>query len=222
MKLYSGPLSLFTAKVRVALAEKGLAYERIEVGWDLHNAYLPHHPDVARLNPKKEVPVLIDGDVVVYDSTLIFEYLEERHPEKPLLPKALPARTRARQLEAYGDELLFPDVWTLISEGLYGGIRGDGDGAALADARKALEDHYAFLDAALGEEDYLAGTFSTADIGVSIFVNAAAALGAPVDDRFTRLRGWIQRIGARASIQTDTNEMQTYLAGAMAEARSTG
>ena len=47
MKLYSGPLSLFTAKVRIALAEKGLAYERIEVDWKPRDRYLPHHPEVA-------------------------------------------------------------------------------------------------------------------------------------------------------------------------------
>ena len=46
MKLYSGPLSLFTAKVRIALAEKALDYERIEVGWSIADRYLPHHPDV--------------------------------------------------------------------------------------------------------------------------------------------------------------------------------
>ena len=44
MKLYSGPLSLFTAKVRIALAEKQLDYERIEVRYSFQNAYLPHHP----------------------------------------------------------------------------------------------------------------------------------------------------------------------------------
>jgi glutathione S-transferase len=67
MKLYSGPVSLFTAKVRVALAEKGLAYERVEVEWSLENRYLPHHPEVEALNPKGNVPVLVDGDLVVYD-----------------------------------------------------------------------------------------------------------------------------------------------------------
>ena len=59
MKLYSGPLSLFTAKVRIALAEKELDYERIEVGWSLADRYRPHHPDVVALNPKAEVPVLV-------------------------------------------------------------------------------------------------------------------------------------------------------------------
>ena len=84
MKLYSGPLSLFTAKIRIALDEKQLAYDRVEVGWSLASRYEPHHPDVVALNPNREVPVLVDGDVVVYDSTLIFEYLEDRHPNPPL------------------------------------------------------------------------------------------------------------------------------------------
>ena len=89
VKLYSGPLSLFTAKVRIALDEKGLDYERIEVGWSAENRYEPHHPDVVALNPKRQVPVLVDGEIVVYDSTLILEYLEERSPDPPLLPKDL-------------------------------------------------------------------------------------------------------------------------------------
>ena len=60
MQLYSGPLSLFTAKVRIALDEKDIDYERIEVGWSLASRYEPHHPEVARRNPKKQVPVLVD------------------------------------------------------------------------------------------------------------------------------------------------------------------
>jgi hypothetical protein len=44
MKLYSGPLSLFTAKVRIALDEKGIDAERVEVGWSLEDRYQPHHP----------------------------------------------------------------------------------------------------------------------------------------------------------------------------------
>ena len=52
MRLYCGPISLFSAKVRIALAEKALAYERIEVGYNMKDAYLPHHPDVEKLNLK--------------------------------------------------------------------------------------------------------------------------------------------------------------------------
>lgn len=59
MKLYSGPLSLFTAKVRIALDEKGLDYDRVEVGWSREDRYLPHHPDVVALNPGKQHPSLL-------------------------------------------------------------------------------------------------------------------------------------------------------------------
>ena len=55
MKLYSGPISLFTAKVRIALAEKGIPVERVEVGWTRERRYEPHHPDVVALNPKRQV-----------------------------------------------------------------------------------------------------------------------------------------------------------------------
>jgi len=54
VQLYSGSISLFTAKVRVALDEKQLAYERTEVGWSLEHRYEPHHPDVVRLNPQRK------------------------------------------------------------------------------------------------------------------------------------------------------------------------
>jgi glutathione S-transferase len=114
VKLYSGPLSLFTAKVRVALDEKKLDYQRIEVGWSLEHRYQPHHPEVVVLNPKRQVPVLVDGEVVVYDSTQIFEYLEERFPEPALYPKGIAERARCRRLEAAGDEIVFPHVWSLI------------------------------------------------------------------------------------------------------------
>ena len=101
MKLYSGPLSLFSIKARIALGEKGLDHELIQVGWSRTAAYEPHHRDVVALNPKRQVPILVDGDVVVCDSTLIFEYLEDRFPDPPLFPAG--AAKRARGLQAMID-----------------------------------------------------------------------------------------------------------------------
>lgn len=211
MKLYSGPLSLFTAKVRIALAEKQLDYERIEVDYSLQNAYLPHHPEVARLNPKGQVPVLIDDDLVVYDSTLILEYLEERHPEHPLLPAGREDRARCRQLEAYGDEILFPDLWSVIQEVLYNGINGTTDPKRLADARGNLAGHHVYFDRQLGSESYLVGDFSVADIGNFIFLNAAASLGAPFDPELSRLAGWFDRVRTRPTVRAETTAMQEFM-----------
>ena len=107
MILYSGPMSLFTGKVRIALDEKGLDYELVSVPFS-RAGYQPKHPKVLELNPKQQVPVLVDGEVAIYDSTIIFEYLEDRHPSPPLYPREPGQRARCRVLEAAADEILFP------------------------------------------------------------------------------------------------------------------
>lgn len=221
MRLYSGPVSLFTAKVRIALAEKGADYERVEVGWSLARRYEPHHPDVVALNPKGQVPVLVDGDVVVYDSTQIFEYLEERLPAPALYPRDLAGRARCRRLEAAADEQLFPAVWELIDAGLYAGANGGRDEARLARGRAALAEQHAVLDAELAGREWLCGDrFSVADIATMVFVSAGAALGGPPGAEHERLHGWLARASARPSVQADTQAMQGFLARALQPAAS--
>jgi glutathione S-transferase len=99
--------------------EKRIACDVVMVPFDTDDRYLPKHPDVARINPKGQVPVLIDtrdGEVVeLFDSTQIFEYLEDIQPEPRLWPEALAARARARQLELMCDEVLFAQVLKLFS-----------------------------------------------------------------------------------------------------------
>src|SRR5208282_4361955 len=99
MKLYSGPLSLFARKVEIALFEKALAFERVMVPFSQAEGYAPKHPAVLAVNPKGQVPVQIDGDLSLFDSTLIFEYLEDAYPT----PAALPGGSeRARALRHCG------------------------------------------------------------------------------------------------------------------------
>jgi glutathione S-transferase len=215
VKLYSGPLSLFTAKVRVALAEKNLAYERIEVGWSLAKRYEPHHPDVVALNPKKQVPVLVDGDVVVYDSTLILEYLEERFPEPPLYPREIALRARCRQLEAAADEIVFPAVWELIDGGFYPAAQGDTAAAERSQRAKArVASLCEGLDKELVGREYLCGRFSVADIGTFIMLSTAASLGAPPPASCSQLQGWLARMSARPAVRKELTEMAAHAAKA--------
>src|SRR5471030_380746 len=86
MKLYSGPASMFGAKAEIALHEKGIDFELVMVPFEMKTLYQPKHPEVARINPKRQVPVLVDGDLEIFDSTQIFEYLEAIKPTPPLLP----------------------------------------------------------------------------------------------------------------------------------------
>ena len=94
MKLYTAKLSPFAAKVRIALDEKGLSCE--EIALPAGRAGLAEKPaELLAINPRGEVPVLIDGDVRLYDSTVILEYLEDAYPEPALYPREPAERARA-------------------------------------------------------------------------------------------------------------------------------
>src|SRR5689334_25329316 len=86
LRLYSGPLSMFGAKAQIAALEKGLDFELVVVPFDFAALYTPKHPEVLRINPKKQVPVLVHGDLEIFDSTQIFEYLEDLQPAPALWP----------------------------------------------------------------------------------------------------------------------------------------
>lgn len=216
MKLYSGPLSLFTAKVRIVLAEKDLAHERVEVGWSLADRYEPHHPEVVARNPRRQVPVLVDGDLTVYDSTVVNEYLEERYPAPALLPADTALRARCRQLEASADEELFPFVWDLIEEVFYPAAAGERDGTRLAAARSGVADWCAAREKDLAGRPYLCGDYSLADIAAFVFLNAAATLGAPIPEALTELRAWSERMAARPAVATEVAGMQAFVAKVLA------
>ena len=105
MRLFSGPLSMFGAKAQIAALEKGLDFDLVMVPFDMKHLYEPKHPDVLRINPKRQVPVLIHGDLEIFDSTQIFEYFEHLQPSPALWPSQPTARARARLLEHKSDEV---------------------------------------------------------------------------------------------------------------------
>jgi glutathione S-transferase len=216
MKLYSGPLSLFTQKVRIALAEKQLAYERIEVGWSRTDRYLPHHPDVVALNPRRQVPVLVDGELSLYDSTLILEYLEDRYPERPLLPKDPVARARCRQQEAAADEIWFPNIWTLIEECFYPPPADGADASRAAQAVSELGALYAQLDGALEGRDWYGEAYGVADIGTFVMAQAATVLGAPPPAELPNVSAWMERVQARPPVAAEVETTTAFLARTLA------
>jgi RNA polymerase-associated protein len=104
VKLYDAPRCPYCARVRIALAEKQLDYETVEI--DLRN-----RPDwIYELNPKGKVPVLDDG-FVLPESAVVMEYLEERYREPSLLPATLTERAEARLRVFRFDDLLGDDYY---------------------------------------------------------------------------------------------------------------
>jgi glutathione S-transferase len=215
MKLYTGPISLFSAKVRIALEEKGLVPdEHVSVGWTFERRYQPHHPDVVRLNPRRQVPILIDGDAVIRDSTAICEYLDEVHPEPALLPRTPAARARCRTLEAFADEVFFPSLWDLIDGSFYpAGASGSRDTARVDAARTRIAALHAEIDGELAGREWLCGSaFSVADIANVVMISAAASMGAPPDPRHAHLTAWLARALARPAVARELAAMQAFVA----------
>lgn len=208
MKLYSGPLSMFGMKAAIACYEKGLDFEIEMVPFNADDRYLPKHPEVTRINPKGQVPVLIDDDVELFDSTQIFEYLEDAYPEPALWPRAVADRACARQLELLSDEVYFPQVVRLMY------VQGELDGEEAGDARSACAEFYAEMDAQLSGRDYLAGEYSYADIAFFMAALFGERMSAVLSDETPRLLAWRARMVQRNAVRQGVAPMVHHLENA--------
>ena len=206
MKIYSGPLSMFGAKVEIAAAEKGLAFELVMVPFDPERGYQPRHPEVLRINPKRQVPVLIDDGVELYDSTQIFEYLEHLRPSPALWPLQPAARARARQLEHAADEVYFPHVIQLMR------LEETPEDPGVQTARDAARQYYRDLERTLGDREFLAGDYSFADIAFYMAQLFGARKGAPMGEETPKLLAWRARMTARPAVAGVAGAMAAYLA----------
>lgn len=207
--LYSGPISMFARKAEIALGEKGLAFERIMVPFTQSAGYAPKHPNVLAANPKAQVPVLVDGDLTLFDSTLIFEYLEDAHPLPALWPKDPKERARARMLELFADDILLPAVRPIMHRSVP---------PTSAEARQkeeeagkrgelALLEHYQTVENRIGNADYLMGDFSYADIGMFMALIFSQRLKGPRFDAHPKLAAWYARVGARPAVNKVADDL---------------
>ncbi len=195
--LHEHPLSPYAQKVKIALAEKGVGFEsRIP---DLLGGNLG---EFGALNPRLEVPTLVDDGVVVFDSTVILEYLEDRWPTPPLLPAGAAERARVRMVEELCDTYYEAVNWAIFEIRLF--QRATGEFAERLEARAAEQRAgcNAYLDRALGSRPYFNGeAFGWGDLCVVPFVNAAAMTGAPPAPG-SALAAWLDRVVARPSVAT--------------------
>ncbi len=160
------------------------------------------------MNPKRQVPVLIDGDVEIYDSTQIFEYLEHAFPQPPLWPPTPAARARARQLELASDEVFFAPVIRLM------GMRANPDPVDRPEwiqARESIETWYAKMEILLGDREWLAGEYSYADIAFFMAQFFAARHTVPMTAGMPRLLAWRRRMASRGAVRPVIDAMAQYL-----------
>lgn len=199
MQLFSGPLSMFGAKAEIAAREKGLDFDLVMVPFEMKTLYEPKHPEVLRINPKRQVPVLVDGDLELFDSTQIFEYLETLKPDPALWPVDPKTRARARLLEHKSDEVYFPQVVRLMSDSKAPG------------AHDAAGRFYDEMERTLGDKPWLAGSYSYADIAFYMAQLFGERMGAPMSDAHPRLQAWRERMGERPAVRQVAGAMGRYL-----------
>jgi len=206
--LYSAPLSMFGAKTEIAAREKRLDLELVMVAYDSAAGYSPRHPEVVRINPKQQVPVLVHGELEIYDSTQIFEYLEDLIPAPALWPGGAQARARARRLEHESDEVYFPHVIRLMS------LQHDLAGEAAQREIAAATRYHGVQEARLSGQDWLAGTYSYADIAFYMAALFGERQGAPVTEATPGLVAWRDRMSARPAVRPVAGAMARWLAAA--------
>jgi glutathione S-transferase len=207
MTLYSGPLSMFGAKVQIAALEKGLDFDVVMVPYTSAQGYSPKHPEVLRVNPKGQVPVLTHGQVEIFDSTQIFEYLEDLRPHPALWPRDLNLRARARQLEQQSDEVYFPHIIRLMTKD-----RAN-DPAALSSSAAAAS-YYDEMEKQLKSGGWLASDYSYADIAFYMASLFGERHGIPITTATPHLFAWRERMTQRTPVRTVVAAMATWLKAA--------
>ena len=174
VRIIGSPLSPYVRKVLVSLHVKGLAWEIDPI--------VPFLGDdrFSRLSPLRRIPVLIDDQVTLSDSSVICQYLEDRHPHHPLFPKDVAQRARARWLEEFADTRMGDVfIWRLFNQvAIRPAVWGEPGDSELV--RRTLAEDVPqvldYLEAELPSAGFACGDFSIADIAVaSFFRNAAFA-----------------------------------------------
>ncbi|MDB5476818.1 MAG: Glutathione S-transferase [Phenylobacterium sp.] len=207
LTLYEHPLSPYAQKVKIALREKGLVFA----------ATLPQGMGAGgaagafvEANPRAEVPALVDGEVRVFDSTIILEYLEDAYPAEAMRPHAPEERARVRMLEEVMDTHFEAITWGLSELSWFKRAEGAQAEAIRAAAGRQLAGFYAWLERQLGHRTWFNGeAFGWGDLAVIPFVNGAVGQGhaLPAGSRFAE---WHARANARPSVAATVDDIRQW------------
>jgi glutathione S-transferase len=188
--LYDIPLSPYAQKVKLALLEKGVPFSAQVPSLDAASA------EFRSVSPRLEVPAFVDGDVRLFDSSVILEYLEDRWPEPPLLPRGAAERARVRTLEEICDTLYDAVNWGVSEILVFKRAEGDDAARMLAKAKAQVAGLNVRLERELANRAWFNGeACGYGDLVVYPFVNGAAALGnkpspgGPLDAWLKTMRG---------------------------------
>ena len=212
LTLFSNGFSPFARKVALALDYKGLAYETVD-GLSHKN-----RERLLAVNPRAEVPVLVDGDVIVVNSSDIVAYLDLKYPERPIYPADLKARVAARALERLADAridaiMLDCSIWTWAD-------RQDKPPPGLKEAgQRDLDACFARIEETLAglPAPLPFGHWTIAEFTLWPHLTAVGPLGFAMDAaRYPRLAAWFSAMRRDRLFLADARRTGDYLKGVAA------
>lgn len=201
LKLYYTPLSVNSRRVWVALLEKQIAFEPIELNLDGDQ----FAPEFSAINPFHRIPVLIDGDLTVVESLAILDYLEAKYPTPALLPTEAKALGIVRMVEMVSLNELLPATFPLTRQML--GVPGD-TAEKLEQSQQQIAAVLRFFEGLLADDrTYFAGEqFTLAEVVAGTLVPVLGMFGISFDE-YPKLRAWCDRLMVRSSFeQTEVSQ----------------
>ena len=191
MTLFSGNNDIYSHRVRIVLAEKGINFEVIYVD--------PSNPpeDLLELNPYGMVPTLVDRDLVLYDAQVIMEYLDERFPHPPLMPVDPVSRGRSRmtlkRIQKDWDTL----VETITTS----------SGEVATNAAKELEESLVVVSPIFDQKTYfMSDEFSLMDCTVAPIIWRLGHFGISLPAQAKKMRDYAERVFERDAFQTSLSD----------------
>ncbi|KAK1062343.1 hypothetical protein LTR12_010346 [Friedmanniomyces endolithicus] len=203
--LWDHPTSSYAQKIRIALREKKIPFtSKRPPGLGSGGPV----PDLVDTNPRLEVPCLEDGDVKIFDSTIILAYLEDRFPDLPLLPRDPGGRAKARMIEEVCDSAYEATNWGFSEVSWSQRATGELAEKLTAQVKYQTGVIQAWLAERLGEGEYFNGrTFGHADVCVAPVLNRSVYYGFGPGEGSV-LHRWHARVRERESVRVTFGEME--------------
>jgi glutathione S-transferase len=197
IRLYCFPRSGNSREVKLVLIEKNISFEPVNIHAD---KAVTQSEEFKKASPKGTVPAIVDGQVYLSEAFLINQYLDEKYPSPPLMPKSAEEKERIKTFVNTIDKKLVLNIGLLVIECL---LKPKPEQREDFKAKKREEVLVALkeLDEILKDKDYLFGEYSLADIAITPHLAALPILGSGIPTELKNLTAWFKRIQDRPSFK---------------------
>ncbi len=193
IKLYSDPASPDSHRTRIVLAEKELPGEII----DVEDGMIPQ--DLLDRNPSGKLPTLEDRNTILFEASVINEYLDERYPHPPLKPGSPAERAQMRLAVLRIEQELFPLYDELVKD------------VKQAGAKTRLRDYLEALDTYMARQDYFVGDcYTLADVSMAPILWRLSPLGMDTA-KWPNLESYMDRLFERSAFERSLSEHEQML-----------